>query len=414
MRVTLGVVIGAAFLLAFIGHEPVVAFASGVTITVNTTADNTTGGDGHCTLREAFANVNASTDPTAGDCPAGSGSGDTITFAVPLPAKIKLTSGSLSIMRSVAIAGPPSGSLHLIGHRSRVFTIIAGTVSISDVGIESGHALADGSSPYGGGAIYNATTTTLTNCTLSRNKTDTFDGGAITNNGGTMALVGCTLSRNTAIRRLEGGAIENFAGTMTLTNCTLDRNKAGLNGGAIANAQGASVTLTNCTLALNKAGSFGGAIFNYGAVTIVNSTVSGNIAHCCGGPSSGIFTSGPGGVTLLNTIVAHNFGEGNCVGTIASNGHNLESADTCHLAGATDLTFTDPMLTSLGLYGGALETMALCSGAGMPNRTCRGVSPAIDAGDDAVLGPPDDLTTDERGAPRKTGSHVDIGAYEAP
>jgi len=41
-------------------------------------------------------------------------------------------------------------------------------------------------------------------------------------------------------------------------------------------------------------------------------------------------------------------------------------------------------------------------------------SPAIDAGDDSVLGSPFSLTTDQRGTgfPRKSGLHVDIGAFE--
>ena len=39
-------------------------------------------------------------------------------------------------------------------------------------------------------------------------------------------------------------------------------------------------------------------------------------------------------------------------------------------------------------------------------------SPAIDAGDDAVLGAPNNLTTDQRGVPRKVATHVDIGAFE--
>jgi len=39
-------------------------------------------------------------------------------------------------------------------------------------------------------------------------------------------------------------------------------------------------------------------------------------------------------------------------------------------------------------------------------------SAAIDAGDDTVLNAPSNLTTDQRGFPRKIGSHVDIGAFE--
>jgi hypothetical protein len=41
-------------------------------------------------------------------------------------------------------------------------------------------------------------------------------------------------------------------------------------------------------------------------------------------------------------------------------------------------------------------------------------SPAIDAGDDSVLGNPYNLATDQRGPgfARKSGAHVDIGAFE--
>jgi len=39
-------------------------------------------------------------------------------------------------------------------------------------------------------------------------------------------------------------------------------------------------------------------------------------------------------------------------------------------------------------------------------------SPALDAGNDGLLNPPYELATDQRGFPRKVGSHVDIGAFE--
>jgi hypothetical protein len=53
--------------------------------------------------------------------------------------------------------------------------------------------------------------------------------------------------------------------------------------------------------------------------------------------------------------------------------------------------------------GGPTPTQALLPG-----------SPAIDAGDDSVLGSPFNLTTDQRGPGflRKVGAHVDIGAFE--
>jgi hypothetical protein len=61
----------------------------------------------------------------------------------------------------------------------------------------------------------------------------------------------------------------------------------------------------------------------------------------------------------------------------------------------------NPGLGTLASNGGPTQTVALLAG-----------SPAIDAGDDSVLGPPLSLTTDQRGLARLAGSHVDIGAFE--
>ena len=65
---------------------------------------------------------------------------------------------------------------------------------------------------------------------------------------------------------------------------------------------------------------------------------------------------------------------------------------------ATNLTgtITNLLLGPLTNNGGPTLTHAL-----LPD------SPAIDAGDDTLTG------TDQRGLPRRSGAHVDIGAYEA-
>jgi hypothetical protein len=62
----------------------------------------------------------------------------------------------------------------------------------------------------------------------------------------------------------------------------------------------------------------------------------------------------------------------------------------------------DPRLGPLDDHGGPTQTMPLLPG-----------SPARDAGDDGVLAPPFSLTNDQRGLSRQSGSHVDIGAFEA-
>jgi hypothetical protein len=395
MRI-LAAMLGVALSLSVTGRASVVALASAATITVNSKADNTTAGDGLCTLREALANVNASGDTTGGDCAAGTGAGDTIDFALTLPAKIRLTLGELGITRSVSITGPTTGALALSAAGGSVIGNDA-TMSISNLTIQNGRTIGNG------GGIYNVSYAhmTISNCTFTRNKARGAASGS--QSGG-------------------GGAIFNAGGTMTVTNCTFSGNKTGNvrtfqgdaeGGGAIHNAQGGTMTITNCTFRNNQAID-GGAIHNAGGImTVTNCTISGNKA--LGGAGIANFTPyyPNGTVTVLNTIVANDSAGGNCAHTITSNGHNLDSDGTCFTSGGTDLVDTDPMLARLANYGGPTATMALCTGVGTPSARCRGASPAIDAGDDAVLGPPDNLATDQRGLPREAGSHVDIGAYEA-
>src|SRR5262249_16240174 len=80
------------------------------------------------------------------------------------------------------------------------------------------------------------------------------------------------------------------------------------------------------------------------------------------------------------------------------NSHNLIQDGSCSPA-----VSGDPKIGPLQNNGGPTFTQALLPG-----------SPAVDAGDDSVLGSPPNLTTDQRGPgfPRKVGSHVDIGAFE--
>ena len=81
---------------------------------------------------------------------------------------------------------------------------------------------------------------------------------------------------------------------------------------------------------------------------------------------------------------------------MTSQGHNLDSDNTCNLSSVGDLPNTDPLLGPLQDNGGPTETHAL-----LPE------SPAIDAGDNAAC-----PSTDQRGIIRPQGSACDIGAFE--
>ncbi len=165
------------------------------------------------------------------------------------------------------------------------------------------------------------------------------------------------------------------------------------------------MTLNNSTVTANIAdrcsgmcGGTGGAIVNgSGNLAVNNSTVSGNY------PAGGIFNSGT--ATLQNSILANNSGR-NCRGIITSHGYNLSSDGSCPFSNTGDLNNTNPLLGTLGNYGGSTQTIPLLSG-----------SPAIDSGNPngCTDGQGHLLKTDQRGKPRpdiEDTAGCDRGAFE--
>ena len=174
--------------------------------------------------------------------------------------------------------------------------------------------------------------------------------------------------------RANGGGIYFLSGTLTINNSTFTSNSAAAGGGIVI--LGGTATINNSTFSGNSSALGGGGIYNGGILTLNNSTLSGNSASSSGG---GIKNFGT--LALTNTIVATN---------------DLYSSGS--YTGANNLTNGDPLLAPLGNYGGPTQTMPPLPG-----------SPAIDAGDDSVT---NFLATDQRGFPRKSGAHVDIGSVE--
>ena len=140
----------------------------------------------------------------------------------------------------------------------------------------------------------------------------------------------------------------------------------------------------------------GGGIYNSGTLTVRNSTLSGNSAIGYHSGAGGISNSGT--LTVSNTIIAGNLAGSapDLSGNLGSEGHNL-IGNTQGSSGfdSTDLLNVNPMLGPLQNNGGPTLTRALLAG-----------SPALNAGDPAQLGVPD-----QRGVVRRGG--VNIGAYQA-
>ena len=362
------------------------------TLTVTTTADTNSCGT-PCSLRGAIDAAN---------------SGDTVSVPT---GPYTLTQGTeILIDKSLTLTGAGSGDTIIQAATSpavatsRVFHITIGNnVAISEVTIRHGKASGGFPAGYGGG-IYNSSTLTLTNSTVTGNLASS-QGGGIYNIGfdTLMTITNSTINGNTA--NVGGGIYnETFTKKVTLTSSSVSDNTAISSGGGIYN-RATLMTITNSTISGNTL-SFGGGggIYNRATLTMTNSTISGNTASAGGSAGGGI--SNFGTADLTNTIIAWNTATNSpdCSGFLTSLGYNLIGDDTgCGFAPVTgDLVNVDPALGPLRDNSGPTLTHALLPG-----------SPAIDSGDDAVLGPPHNLTTDQRGQPRLQGVHVDIGAYES-
>jgi hypothetical protein len=300
-----------------------------------------------------------------------------------------------------------------------------------------------GNSAHRGGGIYNVGTLVIANSTVANNLTSSNSGddaGGGIENVGTAVVTTSTVVGNSAHR---GGGISS-QGALTITTSTVKNNTApvrvfprlisipnlpfdpfdlnhpsdanpfhtmivydfvGGDGGGIDNA-GGTLTVTNSTVAGNSA-SQGGGISNNGTLTITNSTIASNTG---GGINTSLALDPMHPVNLTNTLVATNSGQPDVNGAISAASNNLigyDSYNTNLTNGAngnlvgTSSQPLDPRLGALQDNGGPTFTMALLSH-----------SPAIDAGTNAVTGPPLNLTADQRGQPRQFGAAVDIGAFE--
>ena len=249
-----------------------------------------------------------------------------------------------------------------------------------------------------GGGIDTTVLLTLNNTTFVSN-TAGFRGGGVNNYLGTMSIVNSSFSGNSA--GLYGGGLSNDGGPTSISSSTFNNNHAP-SGGGIESAS--TLNLTNSTVSGNQAsaGNGGGLYWAAGSIGLLNVTLNANTASSQGG---NIFAGGSANssITAKNTLVAAGT-PNNCDATIASQGYNLESANSCGFNITGDKVNANPRLGALQNNGGSTWTHALFFG-----------SPAIDAGTNS--GCP---ATDQRGVSRprdgnRDGNAVcDIGAVEMP
>lgn len=279
------------------------------------------------------------------------------------------------------VTGNSTNSYHVVTGASEAildgFTITAGNANE-----------ATGPNGTGGGMYNDESNPALTALTFIGNYA--AYGGGMYNHNSDPTLTNVTFSGNSAIT--EGGGMMNYAGcNPVLTNVTFSGNTASL-GGGMSNMLSSHPTLTNVTFSGNSSMYVGGGLENYLDCnpTLTNVTFSGNSSDRGGGIYN--VASSP---TIRNTILWGNTSQIYNYDT-GSSPIVSDSVLQDGYASGTNIITTDPMLGTLGDYGGLTQTIPLLAG-----------SSAVDTGNDSTC-----PTTDQRGVARPQGSHCDPGAYE--
>ena len=326
------------------------------TIVVNSLSDVVNASDGSCTLREAItaANNNVASGAVAGECAAGTATGADTIDLTKIAGTITLTSALPNINSDIMLIGP--GPTNLTVRRSTavgtpdfsIFSVGGGIVSISGVTVSGGR----------GSGISNVSVLTITNTTVTGSQC--VASGSISNGIGSsgpnsvLNVVNSTVSGNSCDHgagygihlagNITGEGVATIANSIITGNNSSDPVNPG--GGIVSDAPGGTglVTVINSTVAGNmgpgiRSGggvlsiadstirdNVGGGLSVFGQVTVASSTISGNTALSAGGIinfatltllnstiSGNKTTGGPGGgiynravVTSVNCTIANN------------------------------------------------------------------------------------------------------------
>ena len=289
-------------------------------------------------------------------------------------------------------------------------------------------------------------------------------GGLISNHANSVLRV---LNSKISNNRLDYGSIVN-EGILNITSSVVNNNlslQGGTVGGTVVNRS--SAVITN-SLISNNTGDTGGGIFSDGDLTLINSTLSGNVSFSDG---SGVYHQ-TGDLIITNTTISGNrttSGEGGGVAvvggtatithsTITNNaawrgggisgrnsnislghsivaGNRLETQETESEGPNVYNSFASSSITSLGynLIGNSTNNNSFVNGQDgdqvgteaapldpglrplrnnggpTPTHALAAISPAVNAGDPSFSPPP---ATDQRGEARVFNGRIDIGAFE--
>lgn len=251
-----------------------------------------------------------------------------------------------------------------------------------------GGSAGDGGS---GGGIFNLGDAGLTSCIVARNRCGNGGGGGLGFGGGSSegGLGGA------------GGGVWN-KGALSAVACTIVANATG-HGGNGGDAE--DFFIWSASPAAGGAGGGGGGLLNLSAIrkAVIRNTL---IALNSAGEGGRGGTNSSGAIGLAGISSPDHDGSG----SFESAGFNLLGTAT-GAAGLTNGFHGDLMGSNEDRLDPRLTLLPAIDGQPLASAFLLG-SPAIDAGDDGLLEAPENLAVDLRGSPRKSGAHVDIGAFE--
>ncbi len=160
----------------------------------------------------------------------------------------------------------------------------------------------------------------------------------------------------------NGGGIHSSADKLTVRNCTIDGNQANL-GAGIYNFN-ATTTVINSTMTNNVATANGGAIYNWlGRTKLIHCTITGNTGPAGSGGGVASYNWGDAETVVTGSIICGNTGgdvDRVSVNSFTSGGFNLIGFGDAIGAfnQSSDQTMVlNPQLAPLGSYGGATPTI---------------------------------------------------------
>ncbi|MGY5254955.1 beta strand repeat-containing protein, partial [Sphingobacterium spiritivorum] len=366
------------------------------------------------------------------------------------------------MVKDVKLYGGFAGTEADIGHRDFSIagnkTILSGDLgTASDISDNAYHVLIsagdagtaqlDGFTLTGG----NANGTGINAITVNQKTIYQANGGGMYNVDSSPTILNCIFNQNTTPQR--GGAMFNSIASPIIGNCSFTNNSATNANTAYAGAMYNSLSnpvITNCIFDGNTGARYGGAMFNVGsAPIIVNSIFKNNRATSSFGNGGAVYNQNNSSSKFTNTLFYNNTAVGsggafyndasapsvtNCTfygNTVSSNLLNGQSVFTNgnNFALNNSILWVNDSFIADGVLSGsvtgannfiqqtggpvsnpvaAYTAAQLFTDAPNGNLTLKANSPAINAGNNALV----NTLTDLAGNSRTRDNKVDIGAYE--